>query len=195
MSSAVKRRFFVNFAQSAEYSTSVTNMAFTKQQKKEILEDLDKKIEKQKTIIFFDFTGLKVKDFSNLRKKIKDAGNELKVVKKTLMDLAFKKAKLQAEPKKMLGEIGLVFGYTDELGLTKMVYQFSKDNQNLKILGGFFENKFRQAEEIIALAKLPSKEELIANLFFTVKYPLSLVNNLLQKNLNILNPARNSLKS
>jgi large subunit ribosomal protein L10 len=161
-------------------------MPQTKQQKKEILEELDKKIEKQKTVIFFDFTGLKVKDFSSLRKSFKTVGDELKVVKKTLMDLAFKKAKLQVEPKKMSGEIALVFGYQDELSPAKMLYQFGKSNKNLKILGGFFEGKFREAEEIIALAQLPSKEELIANLFFTVKSPLFAINNLLQRNLNIL---------
>lgn len=161
-------------------------MPQTKAQKQKVLEDLDKKMEKQKAIIFFDFTGLKVKDFSNLRKKIKAVGDELKVVKKTLMDIAFKKAKIKAEPKKMSGEIALAFGNKDELGLAKMLYQFSKENQNLKILGGFFENKFQEAEEIITLAQLPSKEEMIAKLFFTVKSPISAINNILQKNLNIL---------
>ena len=148
-------------------------MAFTKAQKQRVLEELDKKIAKQKTIIFFDFTGLKVKDFSNLRKKIKAVGDDLKVVKKTLMGIAFKKAKMEVEPKKMLGEIALVFGYQDELSTAKMVYQFSKQNGKLKILGGFFEGKFREAEEIITLAQLPSKEELLARLVGSIEAPVS----------------------
>jgi len=158
-------------------------MAFTRVEKQNILEELEKKIEKQKTIIFVDFTGLKVKDFSNLRKSIKAVGDELKVVKKTLMDIAFKKAKIEADPKKMPGEIALVFGYKDGMGPAKTIYQFSKENEHLKILGGFFEDKFRTAEDIIVLAQLPSREELLAKLLGTISAPVSNFVSVLQGNI------------
>jgi len=158
-------------------------MAATREQKKAILEELDKKIEKHKAIIFFDFTGLKVKDFSNLRKSIKAVGDELKVVKKTLMEIAFKKAKIEADPKKMPGEIALVFGYKDGMGPAKTIYQFSKKNENLKILGGFFEDKFRTAEDIIVLAQLPFREELLAKLLGTISAPVSNFVRVLQGNI------------
>ncbi len=158
-------------------------MAFTRAEKQNILEELEKKIEKQKTIIFVDFTGLKVKDFSNLRKKIKAVGDELKVVKKTLMEIAFKKAKIEADPKKMPGEIALVFGYKDGMGPAKTIYQFSKENEHLKILGGFFEDKFRTAEDIIVLAQLPSREELLAKLLGTISAPVSNFVRVLQGNI------------
>jgi large subunit ribosomal protein L10 len=158
-------------------------MAQTKAQKQKILEDLKDKMERQKAIIFFDFTGLKVKDFSNLRRKIKAAGDELKVVKKTLIDLAFKKAKLEIEPKKMAGEIALVFGFKDALSLAKEIYQFGKTNEHLKILGGFFENEFRPAEEIITLAQLPSRDELLARLVGSIASPMSGFVNVLQGNI------------
>ena len=148
-------------------------MAQTKEQKQKILEELDKKIEKHKAIFFFDFTGLKVKDFSGLRKLIKAAGDELKVVKKTLMQVAFKKAKLEIEPKKMPGEIALVFGYKDVILPAKTIYQFSKENEHLKILGGFFEGKFSEAEDIITLAQLPSREELLGKLVGSISAPVS----------------------
>ena len=158
-------------------------MAFTRAEKQNILEELEKKIEKQKTIFFVDFTGLKVKDFSNLRKKIKAVGDELKVVKKTLMEIAFKKAKIKADPKKMPGEIALVFGYKDGMGPAKTIYQFSKENEHLKILGGFFEDKFRTAEDIIILAQLPSREELLAKLLGTISAPVSNFVRVLQGNI------------
>ncbi len=161
-------------------------MAFTRAQKQTILQDLDKKIEKHKVIIFFDFTGLKVKDFSNLRKKIKAVGDELKVVKKTLMEIAFKKAKIEADPKKMPGEVALVFGYKDGMGPAKTIYQFSKENEHLKILGGFFEDKFRTAEDIIILAQLPSREELLAKLLGTISAPVSNFVRVLQGNIRSL---------
>ena len=158
-------------------------MAFTRAQKQTVLQDLDEKIDRQKAIIFIDFTGLKVKDFSNLRKKIKAVGDELKVVKKTLMEIAFKKAKIEADPKKMPGEVALVFGYKDGMGPAKTIYQFSKENEHLKILGGFFENKFRTAEDIIVLAQLPSREELLAKLLGTISAPVSNFVRVLQGNI------------
>ena len=154
--------------------TAVFNcMPLTREQKQKILEELKEKIEKQKTIIFVDFTGLKVKDFSSLRKKLKANDNELKVAKKTLMDILFKKVKLEVEAKKLPGEIALVFGYKDIISPAKIVWQSSQENPNLKILGGFLENKFFEAERIIELAQLPTREELLAKLVGSIKAPIS----------------------
>jgi len=158
-------------------------MALTKAEKQEILEDLKEKIEKQKSVVFVDFTGLKVKDFSNFRRKIKASGDNIKVAKKTLLGMAFKKAGLEIEFKKMEGEIAAIFGLKDEFAPAKAAYQFSQENKNLKILGGFFENKFREAEAIIELAQLPSREELLARLVGSVSSPISGFVRVLQGNL------------
>jgi len=164
-------------------TSSPTNMALTKVQKQKILDELKEKIAKQKVMIFADFTGLKVKDLSNLRKKIKAADGEIKVAKKTLLGLAVKGAGLEFEAKKIKGEIALVFGYKDEISLTKIIYQFAEANPNLKILGGFLENQFRTAEEIITLAQLPTKEELLSGLVRSVSAPISNFINVLQGNI------------
>jgi len=148
-------------------------MPLTKQQKEKALKDLKEKIAKQKAIIFVDFTGLKVKDMSNLRKKIRAVEAELKAAKKTLMKIAFKDSKIDIDTKKMPGELALVLGYKDEVLPAKLVWQFSQGNQNLKILGGFLDNKLVDREEIIALAKLPSREELLARLVGSIKAPVS----------------------
>lgn len=127
-----------------------------------------------------------MKDFSNLKKKMKMAGNEIKVVKKTLLGLALKSAKLEMELKKIPGEIAVVFGYQDEISPAKIVYQFSKESQNLKILGGFIENKFKEAEDFITLAQLPTKDELLAKLVGSISSPISNFLNVLQANLRNL---------
>ena len=169
-------------------------MPLTKEQKKKIVEDLKEKIARQKAIIFVDFSGLRVKDLSNLRKKLKAANSELKVTKKTLLDLVFKKTGLAIEAKKIKGEIALIFGYNDGLSLAKMIYQFSETNPNLKILGGFFEKKFREAEEIITLAQLPTREELLAKLVGTIFAPVSNLVNVLQGNIKGLIYALSGIK-
>lgn len=161
-------------------------MALTKAQKQKILEDLKEKIAKQKAMIFVDFTGLKVKDLSDLRRKLKAADCELKVAKKTLMGITFKAAKITIETKKLPGEVALVFGYKDPISPAKIVYQFSQANPNLKILAGFFENKFWEAEDIIALAQLPTREELLTKLIGSISAPISNLINILQGNLRNL---------
>jgi large subunit ribosomal protein L10 len=65
----------------------------------------------------------------------------------------------------------MIFGYEDELAPSKMVYQFSKENQNAKILGGFLENKFYEMADVIKLAELPSKEQLLGMLVGTLSAP------------------------
>lgn len=148
-------------------------MALNREQKQKIIEYLKDKVDKQKVMIFFDFTGLKVKDFSELRKRMKKIQSQVKVAKKTLLDLAFRKAGLKVEIKNLRGEIALALGFQDEISPVKTIYQFSQEHPNLKILGGFFEGEVVPAEKIIELAKLPSKAELLARLTKTMSLPLS----------------------
>ena len=169
-------------------------MPKTKAQKKEILDDLKEKITKQKAIVLIDFTGLKVKDIFGLRKKLKAAGSELKVAKKTLMGIIFKDRGLEIDFKKIKGEIALAFGYEDEISAAKIIHQLSLQNQNLKILGGFFENKFVESEKVIELAQLPAKEELLARLVGSIASPISGFVNVLQGNIKGLICVLNAIK-
>jgi large subunit ribosomal protein L10 len=169
-------------------------MALTREQKQKILEDLKEKIARQKAMIFVDFTGLKVKDLSDLRKRLKTTDNELKVVKKTLLNSVLKEKGFKTEVKELKGEIAVVFGFREGLSPSKIIYQFGEENPNLKILGGFFENKLREAEEIITLAQLPSKEELLAKLTGTIFAPVSNLVNVLQGNIKGLIYALSGIK-
>lgn len=157
-------------------------MPADKEKKKKILEELREKIKKQKIIIFVDFTGLKVSEFSELRSRLKEAGEEIKVVKKTLANLVVKE-KYGFDVKKLKGELALVFGFRDEIMPAKMVYEFSQSHSNLKILGGILENTFAEKEKIEELARLPKKEEILENLFWTMKAPISNFIQILRGNL------------
>lgn len=148
-------------------------MPQTKDQKKEILSDLEDKIAKQKAMVFIDFTGIKVKDLSGFRKKIKKEGNAMKAAKKTLMAIALKKAGIDLDVKGLKGEIATVFGLQDEISPAKLAFQFSKENDKLKILGGYFESKVRTSEDMIALAQIPSREELLAQMVGSIQAPVS----------------------
>jgi len=158
-------------------------MALTKEQKKKILEDLKDKIAKQKAMILVGISGLKVKDISDLRRKLRAADGNLKVAKKTLIEKAFKESNLAFDKNKYKEEVALVFGFKDEIRPAKTVYQFGLANEKLKILAGFLENKFREVEEIVALAQLPIREELLARLAGSIQAPVSNFVRILEANI------------
>ena len=156
-------------------------MALTKEQKQKIIEDLKEKIKKQRAIIFVDFKSLRTKDLLVLRKQLKGIGGELKVVKKSLLGIAAKN--LKAVVKRLKTQIALVLGYEDEISIAKILYNFSKENENLKILAGFLENQIIEKEKIIELAKIPSREELLTKLVGIVSSPLSKFTYVLKENI------------
>jgi large subunit ribosomal protein L10 len=159
----------------------------TKDKKKEIIKDLVDKLSRQKTIVFFDYTGLKVNQFQELRSKLREHGLDCRVAKKTLIDLALEDAGLKvAKVKEVPGQVALVFGYEDEVIPVKVLYEFSKENKDLKIMAGVIQGDYLKNEAIIALAKLPSKQELLAKLIGSISAPIYGLTNALQGNLRKL---------
>ncbi len=156
----------------------------TKAQKEELVKEISERLAKTKAAVFADYTGLSVAKITDLRRKLKAQNSELKVAKKTLIDLAFKKAGFDnVGSKKMTGQVAVAFGYQDEVAPAKTLYEFDKKGEQLKILGGILENKFIDALSVLNLAKLPSRQELLAKLVGSVAAPLSGLVNVLQGNL------------
>jgi large subunit ribosomal protein L10 len=174
---------------------NIIDMAITKKQKEKIINDLKEMFSRQKAIILIGITGLKVKDISLLRKKIKLINGNLKVAKKTLMKIVFKENNLEFDRDKFKEEVALVFGFNDESATTKTIYQFSKENEKLKILGGYFDGSFKKTEEMIILAELPPKEELITRLVGGLKSPISNFVNVLKSNIKGLMHVLSNIKT
>jgi len=160
-------------------------MAKSKEEKKKILEDLKEEFKKQNTMVLVNFTGLKVKDFFELRKRLKSANSQIKVIKKTLLDLALKEFNSDFSQKlaQFKAQIAIVFGFEDEILPAKILHRFSLENPNLKILAGYFDKKFREKEEMITLAQLPTKNELLAKLIGNLSAPISNFVNVLEANI------------
>ncbi|MBI3459149.1 50S ribosomal protein L10 [Candidatus Azambacteria bacterium] len=154
-------------------------MPVTKQQKQEIMIDLEKKLNGFKAIVFSDFTGISVEKFRELRRELKKAGVYLKVSKKNIVGIILNKLGFKVTEegrpleKKFKGSASLAVSYNNELTVAQILHKFSKKNSTIKIIGGIVDNKIMTAEEMIVLAKLPSREELIMKLMFTLKFPLT----------------------
>ena len=165
----------------------------TKSQKREIIEKLAEDIKNSKSVVFVDFKGLKVNDTRALKKDLRNSGASLKVAKKTLINLALEKAGVKIDARLMEGQIALAVSEADEVSPAKIIDGFSKKNKNIKILAGLLGSKIMKLEEIEALAKLPSKEELLAKLVGTLNAPISGFVNVLAGNLRGLVQALNAM--
>lgn len=155
----------------------------TKQQKEEIVEKLSEEFKSSKAVVFSDFKGLKVKDLFSLRKELRQSGISLVVAKKTLFNLALNKAQMNLDTRKIEGQLAAVISSEDEVAAAKILAKTAKSNNNLKIMAGFLGNKALTGEEVLALSKLPSKEELLAKLVGTLNAPIAGFVNVLAGNL------------
>lgn len=155
----------------------------TREQKKSIVNGLVEKLKKAKAVVFSDYKGLIVKDMTTLRRDLEKEGTSLKVAKKTLIQLALKEAGFEVDVKKLEGQLALAISEKDEVVAAKLIAALAKRNENIKILGGLLGSKELTAEEVQALAKLPSKEELLAKLVGTINGPVSGFVNVLAGNL------------
>jgi len=158
-------------------------MAQTRSQKEAIVKKLAQSLKNSKAVVFSDFKGFTVKDMTALRRELREQGVELSVVKKTLINLALKDAKIEADVEKMEGQIAVAVSEKDEVAAAKIIEKFAKANENIKIVGGILGTKELLAEEVKALAKLPSKEELLSKLVGTLNAPVSGFVNVLAGNL------------
>jgi large subunit ribosomal protein L10 len=158
-------------------------MPLTREQKQEIVNNLEEKINRQKAMVFTASEGLKAEEIFELRRKLKEKDCLLSVVKKTLADRIFKKNEINCDAKEMAGQLALIFGFKDQISPAKISYKFSQTNKKLKILGGFFENNFINTEKVVELAKIPSKEELLAQFVRSIKAPVANFVNVLQGNI------------
>lgn len=150
-------------------------MPKSKQQKRDILNVLSEKVKGAKAVVFAKFTGLEVKDNEELRRSLRAENSEYCVAKKTLLDIAFKDAKIEGLNIKGLdGQIAAVFGFNDEVAPAKIVAEFKKTHDaKIAFLGGILENRFIDAAQVTALANVPSRQELYAKLVGTLNAPVS----------------------
>lgn len=159
----------------------------TKNQKKEIITQLQEKLAKHKIIVFSDYTGIKANQIRSLRKKLKAQNIDYQIAKKTLIDLALEKAKTEKISTKTLqGQISVTIGYDDEVLPAKILADFAKENEAFKILSGLINNQQATALQIKTLANLPSQSVLLSQLVGSIASPMTGLLNALSGNLRSL---------
>jgi len=158
----------------------------TRSQKDQVIKDLSAKIKDGKVVIFSDYAGTTVAKMKNLRDELRKSDSSYKITKKKLIDLALKDAGIEASVLELEGQIGIAIGKGDEVTAAKVLAKFAKENKNFKILQGVLESKVISGKEVMSLATLPGKDELLAKLVGTINAPISGFVNALAGNLKNL---------
>lgn len=128
------------------------------------VEELSEKIKKAKVVLLTDYKGINVADVTALRANLRKTESEYKVIKNNITRRALQNCKIEGLEDQLEGTTAVILGYEDYLEPLKAIYEFSKNNEYYKIKGGIIEGKVVPVEELITLAKLPSRETLIAQL-------------------------------
>ena len=132
--------------------------------KQEAVNSLAQEMKEAKVVLLTDYRGITVTDVTKLRADLRNVNAEYRVVKNNIIKRALDANGESALDEALEGPVALVMSTEDYLEPSKVIYNFTKDHDFYKIKGGIVEGKVMTAEEIITLAKLPSRKELLAKL-------------------------------
>ena len=166
-------------------------MPKTRERKIKDVDALKQGLADNQNVVFANFFGLKVKNVDELRRKCEAANLFCAVAKKTLLSVAMKNN--AKEIKNLKGEIMVIAG-KDEVAAAKIAAEFGKKNESLKLLAGISQGKWAEFSQILALSKLPSKEELLSKLVGGLNAPVSGFVRVLSGNLRGLVCALSAIK-
>ena len=133
-------------------------------QKKEEVKDLASQFKEAKLVLLTDYRGINVTDVTELRKTLRQTSSDYKVIKNNITRRALAECGVEGLDEALLGPTAVIIGKEDYLEPAKAIYEFTKKNEFYKIKGGIVEGKVMTTEEIITLAKLPSRETLLSML-------------------------------
>ena len=139
--------------------------------KEEIVAQLREKVQKANATLLANYMGLTMGALTRLRKQIREAGGELEVTKNTLLRLATQGTPVNLD-EYLTGPTAAVFVYSDPVTVAKVLTAFMRDYKQMSLKAGFFEGQAYPAEQVRALAAMPTRDQLKAQVVGTIMGPL-----------------------
>ena len=146
-----------------------------KSEKEELIKDLNGKFSKAKAAIAVEFGKLTVEQVTKLRKKLREGKVEYKVLKNTLAKRAAKGTTIEKISEDFVGPVGLVISYDDVVAPAKLLTDFIKDLEVIKIKSAVVEGKKTDVKGVQALAKMPGLNELRGKILGMLTQPAAKV--------------------
>ncbi len=141
--------------------------------KKQKVDEIKENIENAQSIVIVEYRGLNVKEVTDLRKQFRDQDVQYKVYKNTLTGIALKDLGYEGFEEYLSGPNGFVFSNEDLSQGAKIAKDFAKEHDKLIIKGGLLEGDVLDKEQVLALANLPSKDQLLAQVVYTLNAPIA----------------------
>jgi large subunit ribosomal protein L10 len=142
------------------------------EQKQAVVAEVSAQVAQAQAIVLAEYRSLPVGDMTDLRKKARESGVYFRVLKNTLARRAVAETPFKGLADQMIGP--LAYGISsDPVAAAKVLHEFSKGNERLVIKGGAMPNVVMSAQEVAALARMPSRQELLATLLGTMQAPVA----------------------
>ncbi len=149
-------------------------MAISKTKKEEVVKNLKELFNNSNIAIFTDFSGMDVTTITVLRSNIRDVDGRFVVAKKSLIKIALNDSKVNSlDIKAMDGEIAIAFSEGDATVLAKIIHTFAKETEKPSIISAIMNEDLLAREEVVVLATLPSRDELLARMVSSMNAPIS----------------------
>ncbi|WP_335872151.1 50S ribosomal protein L10 [Bacillus sp. 2205SS5-2] len=142
------------------------------EQKKVLVSEIAEKLEKSVSTVVVDYRGLTVAEVTELRKQLREAGVEFKVFKNSMVRRAAESANLAGINEVLTGPNAIALSTEDVVAPAKILNDFAKKHEALEIKAGVIEGNVATAEEVKALAELPSREGLLSMLLSVLQAPM-----------------------
>lgn len=140
--------------------------------KAQLVDEVSAKFSEAASVVVVDYRGLTVEEVTELRKQLREAGVEMKVIKNSILSRAAEKAGLEGMKDVFVGPTAVAFSNEDVVAPAKIMNEFAEKAQALEIKGGVIEGKVSSVEELVALAKLPNREGLLSMLLSVLQAPV-----------------------
>ena len=134
---------------------------------------IKKSFKESNSVFIVKYSGLSGPDLNTLRQSLRGANAELFVVRNNIAKRALKDSATAELLGLIEGPCGLVFIQEEPVNVSKVLYNFSKEHENLKLAGGLLNEQLINKKDIESLAKLPSREVLLTRVVMTMKSPIS----------------------
>ena len=141
--------------------------------KSEVVDRLSDRLARSTAVYLTDFTGLKVKNMTELRRRFRKVGVEYVVVKNTLAERALRRAAVDGLKEALVGPTAFVFAESDPIGAAKILAEFQREFERPQVKLGLLDGRVIGGSEVQRLATLPSREGLLAQIAGALEAPLS----------------------
>ena len=141
--------------------------------KKPIVEEISENIKDAQSVVLVDYRGLTVEEDTKLRKELRNAGITYKVYKNTMMNFAFKGTDFEQLADQLEGPSAIAISKDDATAPARVLAKFAKTAPALEIKCGVVEGAYYDAEGMQAVAKIPSREELLSKLLGSIQSPIA----------------------